>query len=132
MQLIQWQKSTYCGEGESCIHVTATTTGVHLTESSDPTGSILTATPAAFGSLLTAVKSNTRPAAIQVSFTREDDVDTPVRIHGTGTPGTVVTTDRQKWEAFALGVRAGEFDHFAEGPNDATTRQVALQPHCPA
>ncbi|MEU3732964.1 DUF397 domain-containing protein [Streptomyces sp. NPDC033538] len=132
MKQLAWQKSSYCAQGDSCLHVSVSATGIHLTESSDPTGSILTATPAAFGSLLTAVKSNTRPAAIQVSFTREDDVDTPVRIHGTGTPGTVVTTDRQKWEAFALGVRAGEFDHFAEGPNDATTRQVAPQPHCPA
>ncbi|MGC9382034.1 DUF397 domain-containing protein [Streptomyces sp. MH13] len=132
MQLIQWQKSTYCGEGESCIHVTATAGAVHLTESSDPTGSILTATPAAFGALLTAVKSNARPTAIQVSFTHEDDGDTPVRIHDTAATGTVVTTDRQKWEAFALGVRAGEFDHFAEGLNDANGHQVALQHRCPA
>ncbi|MER7055401.1 MULTISPECIES: DUF397 domain-containing protein [unclassified Streptomyces] len=118
--------------GDSCLHVGASATDVHPTESSDPTGSLLTATPAAFGSLLAAPRSNTRPAAVQVSFTHEDDVDTSVRIHGTGTPGTVVTTDRQKWEAFAFGVRAGEFDHFAEGPNDATSRQVAPQPHCPA
>ncbi|MFD4262707.1 DUF397 domain-containing protein [Streptomyces sp. NPDC058534] len=130
MQPIHWQKSSFCGEGESCLHATATTTGVHLTESSDPTGSILTVTPTAFGALLTALKSYTRPAPIQVSIPHGDDADAPVRIQNTDTPGTAVTTDRQKWEAFVLGVVAGEFDHFAEGPNDATTRQVALQPHC--
>lgn len=132
MQLIQWQKSTYCGEGESCIHVAATPTGVHLTESSDPTGSILTATPAAFGALLTALKSNTGPAPIQVTFTPRGDADAPVRVHDTAAPTTVVTTDRQKWEAFVLGAKAGEFDHFAKGFNDATARQVAHQPHCRA
>ncbi|WP_239081098.1 DUF397 domain-containing protein [Streptomyces coelicoflavus] len=42
MHSIQWQKSTYCGEGDSCVHVTAPPGAVHLTESSDPTGSILT------------------------------------------------------------------------------------------
>ncbi|MFB7090743.1 DUF397 domain-containing protein [Streptomyces sp. NPDC056296] len=127
-----WQKSSYCAQGDSCLHVSASATGIHLTESSDPTGSILTATPTAFGALLAALKSNTRPAPIQVTFTHGDDPASPVRVHGTDIPGTVVTTDRQKWEAFTLGVRAGEFDHFAEGPNDATARQVALQPHCPA
>jgi hypothetical protein len=70
------------------------------------------------------------PGAIQVTFTHGNDKATPVRIHGTDARGTVVTTDRQKWEAFVLGVKAGEFDHFAEGPNDTTTRQVALQHHC--
>ncbi|KUF14968.1 DUF397 domain-containing protein [Streptomyces silvensis] len=29
-------------------------------------------------------------------------------------PGTVVTTTRQKWDAFVRGVQAGEFDHFVE------------------
>ncbi|MCX4832500.1 DUF397 domain-containing protein [Streptomyces sp. NBC_00006] len=30
-------------------------------------------------------------------------------------PDTVVTTTQEKWNAFALGVQAGEFDHFADG-----------------
>ncbi|NBE56205.1 DUF397 domain-containing protein, partial [Streptomyces sp. YC537] len=30
-------------------------------------------------------------------------------------PDTVVTTKRAKWDAFALGVQAGEFDHFVDG-----------------
>ncbi|WP_030689020.1 DUF397 domain-containing protein [Streptomyces sp. NRRL B-1347] len=38
-----------------------------------------------------------------------------VYLRGTGAPGEVVTTTRRKWEAFVLGVRAGEFDHFVEG-----------------
>ncbi|MDT0613861.1 DUF397 domain-containing protein [Streptomyces lancefieldiae] len=125
-----WQKSSYCGEGDSCLHVAATPTGVHLTESSDPTRSILTATPTAFGALLAALKSSTRPEPIQVTFAHGADADAPVRIHGTDTPGAVVTTDRQKWEAFVLGVKAGEFDHFAEEPDEATTGQIAPQPHC--
>ncbi|MFE9728088.1 DUF397 domain-containing protein [Streptomyces sp. NPDC005794] len=40
-----------------------------------------------------------------------------VHLRETGDPGTVVTTTVQKWEAFAKGVVAGEFDHFTE--NDA-------------
>ncbi|MCD7445467.1 MULTISPECIES: DUF397 domain-containing protein [Streptomyces] len=58
MSTISWQKSTHCGEGESCVHVGAAprTAKIHITESSDPTPSILTATPAAFDALLTALK----------------------------------------------------------------------------
>lgn len=37
-----------------------------------------------------------------------------VHLRETDDPTTVVTTTRSKWEAFAQGVRAGEFDHFAE------------------
>ncbi|MFJ2897938.1 DUF397 domain-containing protein [Streptomyces sp. NPDC087218] len=37
-----------------------------------------------------------------------------VLLRETGDPATVVTTTRAKWEAFAKGVVAGEFDHFAE------------------
>ncbi|QCX77535.1 hypothetical protein C9F11_19420 [Streptomyces sp. YIM 121038] len=41
--------------------------------------------------------------------------DDAVHLRETGAPDRVVTTTRAKWEAFVLGVRAGEFDHFAEG-----------------
>ncbi|WP_405599476.1 DUF397 domain-containing protein [Streptomyces sp. NBC_01410] len=37
-----------------------------------------------------------------------------VHLRETSDPGNVVTTTRKKWDAFVLGVRAGEFDHFAE------------------
>lgn len=56
---MNWQKSSYCSEGNSCVHVATTTETIHLTESSDPTGSILSATPAAFEALLATLKEET-------------------------------------------------------------------------
>ncbi|MEW2572969.1 DUF397 domain-containing protein [Streptomyces sp. NPDC047070] len=41
--------------------------------------------------------------------------DELVYIRETSDPETVVTTTRKKWDAFVLGVQAGEFDHFVEG-----------------
>jgi len=38
-----------------------------------------------------------------------------VYIRETSDPDTVVTTTQKKWDAFVLGVQAGEFDHFVEG-----------------
>lgn len=58
----RWQKSSYCSEGASCLHVATTTETIHLTESSDPTGAILTATPTAFGALLLVLKKETARA----------------------------------------------------------------------
>ncbi|MFF3821158.1 DUF397 domain-containing protein [Streptomyces bluensis] len=56
----RWQKSSYCSEGASCVHVAATSPGtIHLTESSDPGGAILKATPATFDALLTTLKKDT-------------------------------------------------------------------------
>jgi hypothetical protein len=55
-ELDNWQKSSYCGEGESCLHVAATATRIHVTESADPSESILTAAPGAFAALLAVVK----------------------------------------------------------------------------
>ena len=55
----RWQKSSYCSEGASCVHVATAPTGtVHLTESSDPTPSILGATPQAFAALIHVLKEN--------------------------------------------------------------------------
>ncbi|MGW1189015.1 DUF397 domain-containing protein [Streptomyces sp. NPDC002559] len=52
-----WQKSSYCGEGESCIHVAAPAPGtVGLTESGDPAGTVLRTTPTAWAALVRAVK----------------------------------------------------------------------------
>lgn len=45
----------------------------------------------------------------------EDDPEAPVYIRETSDPANVVTTNRRKWDAFVLGVQAGEFDHFVEG-----------------
>ncbi|MFE0807260.1 hypothetical protein ACFW34_07215 [Streptomyces sp. NPDC058848] len=52
------------------------------------------------------------PASIKVTFTQGHYADTPVRVLGPGARDTVVTTGRQEWDAFVLGVKAGEFDHF--------------------
>ncbi|MER7179527.1 DUF397 domain-containing protein [Streptomyces hyaluromycini] len=96
-----WQKSSYCSEGASCIHIAATPTAVHLTESADPTGAILTTTRAAFATLLATLKGQPAP----------DGRDEPTAVY-IRSETTVVTTDRRKWNAFVLGVQAGEFDHF--------------------
>ncbi|MDQ8702433.1 DUF397 domain-containing protein [Streptomyces sp. LHD-70] len=107
MTVTNWQKSSYCGEGESCVHVASTTAGsVLLTESDDPTGAVLTTTPRAFASLLTHLKGDGQSPGIGIAHGPADQI----RLH---TPDTVVTTTRDKWHTFTLGVRAGEFDHFA-------------------
>ncbi|MFI6338483.1 DUF397 domain-containing protein [Streptomyces sp. NPDC050535] len=57
MPTLTWQKSSYCPEGNSCVHVAAgTAETIHLTESSDPTAAILTAAPATFRTLLRTLK----------------------------------------------------------------------------
>ncbi|WP_406726693.1 DUF397 domain-containing protein [Streptomyces sp. GD-15H] len=119
MPQLSWQKSSYCGEGDSCVHVAATSApraAIHITESADPTGAILTTTPDDFLRLLQVLKeerevTGNRPTALDVTV--EDD--RTVRIHADATPGTTVTTDRRRWDTFVLGVRAGEFDHFVAG-----------------
>uniref|UniRef100_A0AAU3HYU9 DUF397 domain-containing protein n=1 Tax=Streptomyces sp. NBC_01393 TaxID=2903851 RepID=A0AAU3HYU9_9ACTN len=56
-----WQKSSHCQEGDACLHVAATSAEtVHLTESGDPAHSILSTTPVAFDALLRALKRNNR------------------------------------------------------------------------
>lgn len=55
-----WQKSSYCGSGDSCVHVaTPSAVRIHLTESSDPTRAILGAAPKAFAALIHVLKENT-------------------------------------------------------------------------
>ncbi|MEU3277668.1 DUF397 domain-containing protein [Streptomyces antibioticus] len=51
----------------------------------------------------------------EVAFGEGDDPEAPVHIRVTDAPDNIVTTNRRKWDAFVLGVRAGEFDHFVEG-----------------
>ncbi|WP_371598349.1 DUF397 domain-containing protein [Streptomyces sp. NBC_00564] len=58
MPAYTWQKSSYCAQGESCVHVAATAETVHLTESGDPTRAILSAAPETFATLLRALKKN--------------------------------------------------------------------------
>ncbi|MFH8474645.1 DUF397 domain-containing protein [Streptomyces sp. NPDC018000] len=61
MRPCDWQKSSYCGQGESCVHVAAPAPGVvSLTESGDPTGAILRTTPAAWAALVRAVRNIAR------------------------------------------------------------------------
>ncbi|SFX90809.1 DUF397 domain-containing protein [Streptomyces atratus] len=56
-----WQRSSYCGQGESCVHIAADAAGgVKLTESSDPTGAILRTTPDAWAALVRALKETPR------------------------------------------------------------------------
>lgn len=69
MSALHWQKSSFSGEANSCVYVSAADDGtIKLRESDDP------------------------------------DV--------------IVTTTPEKLRAFILGVKAGEFDHFADaGPS---------------
>jgi hypothetical protein len=54
---LAWQKSSYCAQGEACVHISAPSPAtVHLTESADPTQTVLTTAPTAFAALLDALK----------------------------------------------------------------------------
>ncbi|MEU3220945.1 DUF397 domain-containing protein [Streptomyces sp. NPDC006971] len=46
--------------------------------------------------------------------------DELVRLRETGDPTNIVTTTRAKWDAFAKGVQAGEFDHFIDDVDSET------------
>ncbi|MFE5241198.1 MULTISPECIES: DUF397 domain-containing protein [unclassified Streptomyces] len=56
MSVLAWQKSSYCAQGNSCVHIAADHGSVALTESSDPTGAILRTSPSAWAALIRAVK----------------------------------------------------------------------------
>ncbi|MEV5161694.1 DUF397 domain-containing protein [Streptomyces sp. NPDC053728] len=51
-----WQRSSYCAQGEACIHIAADHGSVALTESGDPSGAILRTSPAALAALIRTVK----------------------------------------------------------------------------
>ena len=59
MSTTTWQKSSYCQEGEACVHIsTGQVPGavdIRLTESADPAHTVLSTTPTAFAALLRAV-----------------------------------------------------------------------------
>lgn len=89
MPRLSRQKSSYCGEGDSCAHVATAAQAIHMTESADPSGAILTITPDDFLSLLQALKGERemtadRPPAVDVTV--EDDLT--VLIHTDATPDT--------------------------------------------
>ncbi|WP_446041525.1 DUF397 domain-containing protein [Streptomyces sp. SID1121] len=44
--------------------------------------------------------------------------DGSILIQESDDPDTIVTTTPEKLRAFILGVKAGEFDHFAEGEGE--------------
>ncbi|MFF1544010.1 DUF397 domain-containing protein [Streptomyces sp. NPDC058291] len=52
-----WQKSSYCQEGEACVHISAGPDAVLLTESGDPAQVVLSTSGAAFAALLDAVSA---------------------------------------------------------------------------
>ncbi|MFJ8645449.1 DUF397 domain-containing protein [Streptomyces sp. NPDC093546] len=106
-----WQKSSYCGEGDACIHVASTAQGtIALRESADPSGSIFTTTADGFRELLRALRAGGDSVpGFELSYGPGDQV----RLRAAG-GGAVVTTSRARWDAFVKGAVAGEFDHFAE------------------
>ncbi|MFH9425302.1 DUF397 domain-containing protein [Streptomyces sp. NPDC017529] len=55
-----------------------------------------------------ATDDESAPEYIEVAFGDDDHVYLRTNIE----PDNVVTTTRTKWDAFVLGVKAGEFDHF--------------------
>ncbi|GAA4912395.1 DUF397 domain-containing protein [Streptomyces coeruleoprunus] len=103
-----WQKSSYCAEGDACIHLAPAPHGaVRLTETSDPTGAILTLAPATWRTWREAIEDGRLP---------EGGTAGPggvLRLRGGDPQEVLVTTSTAQWEAFAAGVRAGEFDHMA-------------------
>ncbi|MDW8808866.1 DUF397 domain-containing protein [Streptomyces scabiei] len=60
MSTQHWQKSSYCQEGDACVHISADPTTIRLIESADPTRTALDAAPTAFGALLRSLKERER------------------------------------------------------------------------
>lgn len=59
-----------------------------------------------------ATDDETASEYIEVAFGEDDDTDVYLRTNTE--PDNIVITTRTKWDAFVLGVKAGEFDHFVE------------------
>jgi hypothetical protein len=57
MPYLTWQKSSYCAQGDSCVHVATAAGTVHLMESADSGRAILTTAPSAFAALLQSLKA---------------------------------------------------------------------------
>ena len=58
MAISAWQRSSYCAQGEACVHVAADDNTINVTESSDPTGAVLHTTPTAWAALIRTVKDS--------------------------------------------------------------------------
>ncbi|MDQ0813141.1 hypothetical protein QFZ63_004855 [Streptomyces sp. B3I7] len=57
MHDIEWQKSTYSGDGSNCVHVAATTPDtILLRESDEPEDHVLTTAPSALRQLIRSLK----------------------------------------------------------------------------
>ncbi|WP_327748704.1 DUF397 domain-containing protein [Streptomyces europaeiscabiei] len=63
-QHVSWQKSSYCGAGDSCIHISTGPATIHMTESADPTRATLTTTPSSFRALLHTLKLDKEPTRV--------------------------------------------------------------------
>ncbi|MFD7707742.1 DUF397 domain-containing protein [Streptomyces sp. NPDC059785] len=61
MSTQNWQKSSYCAQGDACLHVSHGQIAIHLTESADPTHAVLLAAPAAFAAFLGSLKASGAP-----------------------------------------------------------------------
>ncbi|MFH9859900.1 DUF397 domain-containing protein [Streptomyces sp. NPDC017202] len=60
MSPYSWQKSSYCQEGDACVHIASSPATIHLTESADPARTVLTTTPTAFAALLDLIGRRSR------------------------------------------------------------------------
>ncbi|KAF0650585.1 MULTISPECIES: DUF397 domain-containing protein [Streptomyces] len=104
-----WRKSSHCATGDACIHLAPAPQGaVRLTESSDPSGTVLTLAPATWRAWRRAIGDGRLP--------RPDAEPGPggrLLLRSPDDQGLVVTTTTAQWEAFAAGVRDGEFDRPA-------------------
>lgn len=58
----RWRKSSYCQEGEACVHISVSPDSVHITDRPDPPQVILTTSHAAFRALLSYARSATTAA----------------------------------------------------------------------
>lgn len=55
-----WRKSSYCAQGEACVHIARSNGAVQLTESGDPSGAIIHTSPATWATLLRTIKEERR------------------------------------------------------------------------
>ncbi|MCF4138872.1 DUF397 domain-containing protein [Streptomyces sp. Tue 6430] len=60
MSPYSWQRSSYCQEGDACVHIASSPAAIHLTESADPARTVLTTNPAAFAALLDLIGQRSR------------------------------------------------------------------------